>query len=961
MPDPRGPHSSIQWLIKTETDRQLGPYSTEAVLKLISEGALSGGEQIKRYPDGKWTAISRQPDFYDKLLDALEEIPKFDPNKHDQISAETIVAPIMPERQQVDDTEKTVIVPRSSLVPTEPKTELPVIANETPIARNVVPSSGSSSKGKKKSKSDKESVQQPQLPQSTGSQAARKQKVKSIVIPAFVGAVALVFAAIVILIPDQAATGKPHLLVPRATTTMTMSSKDVSAGIQKAIREFEKDSFEGAVEAQNKLVAVIEGAPQNIDARGSLCLVYKDLWPFVKQDAKDLDAVFNMAKATRSLDPTGINGVYCEAVKLMTLGKYKEARGVIEYALNQQQMSTAPVLYQLKAELLFEEKDVRTALLYVDKARQLWPEWVKPLYESGRYFARGEQPAEAVKSFKTALQRNPGHRKSQIELGILLFKSFHQSDEALSQLSAATAIPGRVPSMELAQAYFFLSLINAEKKNFPQAKNFAQEAFKLNPGDSQIKELVVRLGGSAEVSASAGNAELVFLGDQHQRTGNCLAAQAEFKAAFELDPTNAMAAMKAARCLWQLNQSNEAIVWLRKAIKADSKLTSAYVTLADYQSDRYDYIGATQTLNKASQLFPNHYEVLRGYGLVEFRRNNMKDAIGYLQRANKIYENDIDTLILLARAHMGVGDYASAQKASVRAIELDSTSTEAQIVYARVLTQFQGLETGILYLKDLINKFSYTSDYRLALADLYREQERANQAQKLYEQLVDADPRNKAARIGLGQSYQAQAQFDKALRQYLSASVTDPSDVEGLFRAGLLYLEINKYSDAITQLKRAQVVNPLYPRLNFYMGRAYFKAGEYEHALTAAMEERKMNPNLADSYILAAEVYSSTKQFQKCATEYQQAIKLRPQGADLYVKLAKCYRQSGSPEIAESMLGSAATQESGMPEIYKEQGAVYETKGDIRAAVQAYNKYLTLSPNAPDRHEIEARINSMGK
>jgi tetratricopeptide (TPR) repeat protein len=339
----------------------------------------------------------------------------------------------------------------------------------------------------------------------------------------------------------------------------------------------------------------------------------------------------------------------------------------------------------------------------------------------------------------------------------------------------------------------------------------------------------------------------------------------------------------------------------------------------------------------------------------------MKEAIGYLQRANKIYENDIETLILLAKSYIATGDYASAQKYSVRAIELDSTSTEAQIVYARVLTQFQGLETGILYLKDLINKFSYTIDFRMALADLLREQERASQAQKIYEQLVDADPRNKEARIGLGRCYQAQAVFDKALKQYLSASVTDPSDVEGLFRAGVLYIEIGKYQNAVDQLKRAQIVNPLYPRLHYYMGRAFFLNGDYDQALAAAMEERKINPNLADSYILAAEIYAASKQFQKCATEYQQAIKLRPQGAELYVKVARCYRQSGSPDIAESMLSIAAGQESGLPEIYKEQGAVYETKGDIRAAVQAYNKYLTLSPNAPDRHEIEARIETIGK
>jgi tetratricopeptide (TPR) repeat protein len=940
MPDSQKPHSAIQWLIKTESDRQLGPYSTEAVLKLISEGALSGGEQIKRYPDGKWTAISRQPDFYDKLLDALEEIPKFDPQNFEKFDADTVIAP-MPLRQEAEDFEKTVIVQKSKVTTNEQKSQLPVIDDDQPpINPNAV------------------QVTKPAtIEMQPMSQMQRKQKVKSVQIPLFLMGVAILFMVIVYLMPETIATGKPHLLVPRANVGSTMSPTDVTNAYKKASFEYQKDTYEGYLESQNRLVAAIESDPRSVQSRGLLCLVYKELWPFVKQDAADLDAVFNMAKATRSLDPTGVNGVYCEIVKLMTLGKYKEARGVLEYALNQQSMATEIVLYQLKAELLFEERDTRTALLYIDKVKQLGPEWIKPRFDSARYLVRAEQPTEAAKNYMAILQKNPTHRKTQIELGVLLFKSFHKSDDALVHLSAAASGTARVVSQELSQAHFFLSLIYAEKKNFEQAKVHAQEAFKLNPGDPQMKELVIKLGGSTDVPAGVvGNNELVFLGDQHQRTGNCLAAQAEFKAAFELDPSNALAAMKAARCLWQLNQSSEAVLWLRKAVKSDPKLATAYVLMADYLSARFDYVGAMQSLNRASQFFPNNYEVLRGYGLVESRRNNMKDAVSYLLRANKIYENDIETLILLAKAQVSLGDYGSAQKFSVRAIELDSTNTEAQIVYARVLTQFQGLETGVLYLKDLISKFSYTIDFRLALADLLREQERASQAQKIYEQLVDADPRNRKARIGLGQSYQAQAMFDKALKQYLSASVTDPSDVEGLFRAGLLYIDIRKYSDAIVQLKRALTVNPLYPRLHHYIGQAYYQNGDYEHALSSALEERKINPNLADSYILAADIYAASKQFQKCAGEYQQAIKLRPQGASLYVKVARCYRQSGSPDVAKSMLNIAASQESGMADIYKEMGAVYETEGDFRAAIQAYNKYLTLSPNAPDRAEIEARI-----
>ncbi len=867
--------SGIQWLIKTANNRHLGPYSTQSILKLISDGTFSGEEQIKRHPDGKWNPISKQPDFYDKLLEALDEVKKPVSKNRDEVA-------------QVEDPENTVI----ATLP-DKFSNVPEIVEETVIleSRNILQKKSSfesSESANPNSVTGFHGVNTQTIDLTRIDHLVKKQKAKSAKVPLILITASLLIGAIGYFWPEgnSGTSKKGNLLVPKVGTSATLSGNDIKVGIQKAVGEFVKDTYENYEEAQNKLVAVIEGAPQNIEARGTLCLVYKQLWPYVKQDSKDLDAVAQMTKATRSLDPTGISGVYCEITRLMTQGKYKEARGIVEYALNQPAMSTAPVLYALKAELLFEERETKTAVLYADKAVQLWPEWVLPQFNKGMYLARIEQNSDATQALQNTLALNPKHKLAQIEYGILLFRGYRQNDEAIRLLTVAVSAQGKLAKLDQARANFYLALIYADKKNVSKAREYAQSAFRLNPGDPNIKDLLVRLGGNVDDKGNAGkNSELVFLGDQHFRTGNCLAAQAEYKAAFELDNTNAVAAMKAAKCLWQMSQGSEAIIWLNKAIKADPKLTTAYVLQADYYSERYNYASAVEVLNRASKIFPNNNEILRGYGMVEFRRNNIKDALGFLQRSYKAYENDLENLILLAKASAANRDFSSAQKYAVRAIELDATNNEAQIVYAQILTQFQGLDTGLVYLKDLINKFSYTIEFRLALADLYRAQEKHNIAQKVYEQIVDADPRNKKAHLGLGESYQAQAMFDKALKEYLAATVIDPSDAEGLFRAGLLYLDIGKYNEAITQFKRALVVNNLFPRLNYYIGRAFFQNGEYDNALISAHEERKINPNIADSYLLSAEVYTATKQFQKCAGEYQLAIKLRPQGADLYVKL----------------------------------------------------------------------------
>ena len=64
-------------------------------------------------------------------------------------------------------------------------------------------------------------------------------------------------------------------------------------------------------------------------------------------------------------------------------------------------------------------------------------------------------------------------------------------------------------------------------------------------------------------------------------------------------------------------------------------------------------------------------------------------------------------------------------------------------------------------------------------------------------------------------------------------------------------------------------------------------------------------------------------------------------------------------DAAMAMLNVAATKENGLADIYKEQGAIYELKGDVNHAIEAYNQYFVLNPDAADRPQIEGRISAL--
>lgn len=940
-------NGAIKWMLVGQHGEPTGPYLTVEVVKLIREGRIVGSERIRKLPDGKWIEISREPEFYDRLLEALEEsihskgYPKSvfkeenSPKKLVEPPPTTDKTPTEDQGQESEQIDSPIDMEKLRLRKDDGRHD---VSHETKlVARATV---------------------RPPLELLPKPEESRKRKL-SILIPVslIMAAGALITVGSIFFETGTKKDSKPHLLAPKISSNTNLSNEKIKEGINKAVVSFLEDSYQANLNAQNSLVSVIEGAPMNIEARGLLCLVYRQLWPFVQQDSQDLETINVVTKSTRQLDPIGINGIYCEISKMLISGKNQEAKGVLDQALNQTGLSAAPVLYALKAELLSWSRDFQTAALYSDKARKLWPEWVRPSFDYADFLIRAGNAQQGIAVLDEILKSKTKYKKGMIEKGVTLYRSYRQSEPAFTLLSAAVSLKDKVENNALFRAYSVLALIFMEKKENKKALQYAELAYVLNPSDATVKDLVVRLGGSGRIEKrSAQTAELIYLGDQYQRSGDCLAAQAEYKAAFEIEPSNGNAALKAAKCLWQLNQAGEAINYLSKAIVADRNLATAYVLQADYYSQKYNYSAASQVLTRASQVLTNNYEILRGYGLVEYRRNNLKEALAYLQRAQKIFENDLETLVLLANVYGGLRQYKEASIYASRAIELDSTNVEAQTVFAKIIAQLYGVDQGVSRFKELILKFSYTIDFRIGLADLYREAERFKPAQDILQQIVEVDPRNKKAWLGLGESYQAQGLSDKAIKAYLNAAIIDPTDAEALFRTGKVYLEREKYKEAIAQFQRALKSNYLFPRLNYYIGKAYFLNGDYTFALSSAQEERKINPNLADSYLLAAEVYAETKQFQKCAEEYQFAIKLRPQGSELYVKLARCYRQAGSPDIAESMLNIAANQESGNPDIYREQGAIYETKGDIRSAIAAYNKYLALSPNASDRREIEARI-----
>lgn len=946
------------WLVKLEDGQIVGPYTTQEVLEMISRGELGGEEFISPYPKTQWVAIASDPTFYDHLLNILAgEAPKSG-------------------GRQVEDFEVTQVTGDEANEPLRSETQTKTAQQENRYQQTpeIEEEDGwSFSKKQREDRSEEtETKTYHEPPEDTVTKShtesvielvdikseARKQKRKKGAIPILFGLVAVVALALIFI--DVGGGGKRiHFLEAKNKGDQLTQKKEIQF-IKRGVRYYLRDSLSTYLKAQNDFVAVIESPKGNAkpEAMAMLCLTYFEIWPYAYQDSKDLNTLGRLTSRVSKASPGSLDASTCKVVRYYLLGKYKEAKGLIEAVLSDtdSKRKSPTIFYYFKALLLKDQSDFETALGYLRSAQQLWPQWLKPYLLEADIYLEMNNPGDASRRYRDVLKANPKHKEAQIKLGLISFRFFRHYQEAKKYLRAALALKEAAPQRVISDANLGLAEIALYEKNNKEALKYAKACYYANTSNKSCKNLISSLGGKADEGVMKGKgAQLVIEGDQFFREGDYHSAQAIYKTAYELNSKNGMAAMKAGQSLWKMSLSSEAIKWMNKAIKADPMLIRAYTLLSDYYSTRFDFTSAARVLQKASRMSKNNYDVVRGYALLELRRQNPKGAITYCKKALALNSGDSESYILLARAYMAAQDFKSAHGSAARAIELEATSVEGQITYAKALSGVQGVDVAINYISRIIERYPDNTEYRQALGEIYLDDERFMDAERELRNVIRIRPKPKKAYLMLADALAKQENYDVAQQALLRAAAIDPSDPEALFRAGQLFIEVKNPEQARAQLQRVLRVNPKYPRVHYFLGRAALMMGDSKGALEESKLEKRINPNLADAYVLAAEAYSAMRQFSFCAGEYQKALKLRPGNAHLYVKLAKCYRLMGNHEVALKMLKYADKLEQ-VSEIYKEMGSIYEKQGKTEEAITSYRKYFVLEPQAIDRKQIEQRM-----
>lgn len=336
-------------------------------------------------------------------------------------------------------------------------------------------------------------------------------------------------------------------------------------------------------------------------------------------DLQQLLSFFNQKKYDRTiLHATTLLKRFPKATAVWTLLAEAEKRtGNLEKSLHARQQvaqlqptDTAAQIAWVDALLALGQDDKAQAVL--ETVLRVEPQSAPAHGKMGLLYQKQGNIQQALHSYARALQKEKFNPIFLEKFGSLLRAQGDQDGALVCFKAAVDASPN---SAELLDAYG-VTLRNQERLG--AAENAFRQALKIHPGYTQALR------------------NLCHLLEVHGRFAE---AEAGLLRCAEIDNESPESLYEIGRNLVQQKKEDEALEWLRRAIKAQPNYAAAHITLSAALNSTEDPLAAMEEIKASIKVLPNIPHLHTNLGIVNLSLSRADDAIACFRKALEIAPN----------------------------------------------------------------------------------------------------------------------------------------------------------------------------------------------------------------------------------------------------------------------------------------------------------------------------------
>ncbi len=252
------------------------------------------------------------------------------------------------------------------------------------------------------------------------------------------------------------------------------------------------------------------------------------------------------------------------------------------------------------------------------------------------------------------------------------------------------------------------------------------------------------------------------------------------------------------RAKFYLEQKNlqKALQDIRKVLLIDSTKSEYYITLGDIYFSMGEVNACSKALDKSIDLDPNYVEGYLKHAELSYILKNYDRSISYANKALKIEPFSDNAYYIrgmtykeLEKKNMAMDDFQSA-------VEINAENYQAYLQLGLMMSEINN-PLAVDYFNNAINIKPNSIEARYGLAMFQQSNNNAEEAEKLYLQIIDIDSFFVDAYYNLG---------------YLNLVFSD------------------HYNTAIDYFSKAISLQPEYPEAYYNLGYSYELSGQFEQA-----------------------------------------------------------------------------------------------------------------------------------
>jgi len=217
----------------------------------------------------------------------------------------------------------------------------------------------------------------------------------------------------------------------------------------------------------------------------------------------------------------------------------------------------------------------------------------------------------------------------------------------------------------------------------------------------------------------------------------------------------------------------------------------------------------------------------------------------------------------------------------------------------------------------------------------------------LIQQAVALEPQSWGYLNNLGNVYRAAQELDLAIATYEQAIALNPNFADSHFNLGIAYTEKGLSLEAIAAFEQTIAINPDHNRVHLTLGNLRQARGDLDLATAHYMKSLTLQPDSLEALAGLGMVFYLKGDLKRSQQAYERALALNPFSTEVLINLGANFYEQGKPEIAAACYREVINIAPHSTEAYCNLGMLLGQQGQDQAAIAYYDQALQLNANDP--------------